>query len=217
MNLPTLSKKSLYLFLAIVFFVELIIYLWAIWTTTLDVDNFFNTQPKFVFDKCARLAGRVSSALILATMLMVGYYGLKKIFADEHKKNAFLILLSSFSFNHLIHLLYVILRFRSHEESISLNDPDVGGTIHGAFTFALIVICPLVLWNCKRLNGFLYTFVIFHLLNISVFTVKTFLGKVKPPENPAYHNQLGIFLITTACLYILYKVCIENTGKLRAS
>jgi hypothetical protein len=185
--------------------------LWATWTSTLDLNNFFAIQREFIFDKCARLAGRISSFIMLITLLMVGYNGLKKIYSAEKKKESFLVLLTLFTCNHLIHLIFVILRFRSHGESISLDGPiDIGGTLHGVITFASIIIIPVILWRYKYLNKLLYSVIILYLLNISSFIVKTFLGKVKPPDHPAYHNQLGIFLITAACIYILYRVYQEN-------
>jgi hypothetical protein len=142
---------------------------------------------------------------------MVGYFGLRKIYADDKKRDSFLILLTLFTFNHLIHLLFVILRFRSHGESISLAGPiNIGGTVHGIITFSFIILIPFILWNYKYLNKILYSAIILHLLNISSFMIKTFLGKVKPPDHPAYHNQLGIVMLTLACFYILYRVYIEN-------
>jgi hypothetical protein len=206
-----LTKKRLPLLIALICCIELSIYLWAAWTATLDKSNFFGIEPEFIFDKAARLAGKISSVIMLITLLMVGYNGLKKIYGDEKKKESFLVLLTLFTCNHLIHLLLVILRFRSHGESISLSGPiDIGGTIHGVISFASIIIIPFILWNYKNLNKLLYSVIILYLLNISSFIVKTFLGKVKPPDHPAYHNQLGIFLITAACIYILYRVYQEN-------
>jgi hypothetical protein len=209
-----LTKKRLPLLIALICCIELSIYLWAVWTSTLDLNNFFAIQSEFIFDKCARLAGRISSFLILITLFMVGYYGLKNIYGDEKKKESFLILITLFTCNHLIHLLFVILRFRSHGESININGPiEIGGTIHGIITFTSIVIIPFILWNYKHLSKLLYFVIILHLLNISSFIIKTFLGKVKPPEHPAYHNQFGIAIISAACIYILYRVYVENKRK----
>ncbi len=205
-----LLKKRMSLLISLICCLEVSIYLWAVWTSTLDKSNFFGIEPEFIFDKCARLAGRVSSVIILITLLMVGFNGLKKIYRDEKKKESFLILITLFTCNHLIHLLFIILRFRSHGESISLNGPiNIGGTLHGVITFATIIIIPFILWNYKYLNKLLYFVIILYLLNISSFIVKTFLGKVKPPDHPAYHNQLGIVLITASCIYILYSVYQE--------
>ena len=85
-------KKRLPLFIAIIFIVEILIYLWSAWTSTFAEGNFFGIQSPFIFDKCARLAGRISSGLILSTLLMVGYYGLRKIYSDDKKKDSFLFL-----------------------------------------------------------------------------------------------------------------------------
>lgn len=205
-----LTKKRMLFLIALICCIEVSIYFWAVWTSTLDGGHFFAIQSEYILDKCARLAGRISSAIILITLLMVGYYGLKKIYSDEKKKESFLILLILFICNHLIHLLFVILRFRSHGVSISLDEPiEIGGTFHGVITFASIIIIPFILWNYKYLNKLLYFVIILYLLNISSFIVKTFLGKIKPPDHPAYHNQLGIVLITTACIYILFRVYQE--------
>ena len=211
MKLLILTKKRIPLLIAIICCIELSIYLWSVWTSTLNLNNFFAIQSEFIFDKCARLAGRISSFLILITLFMVGYYGLKYIYNNEKIKESFLILIILFTCNHLIHLLFVILRFRSHDESISIHGPlEIGGTIHGIITFSSIVIIPFIIWNYKRLSKFLYFVIILHLLNISCFIIKTFLSKVKPPEHPAYHNQFGIAIISAACIYILYRVYVEN-------
>lgn len=209
-----LTKKRILLWIAIICCIEIAIYLWSAWTGTFDRSNFFGIEPKYIFDKCARLSGRISSVIILITLFMVGYNGLKKMYGDEKKKESFLVLLTLFTCNHLIHLLFVILRFRSHGKTISLYDPiEIGGTLHGVITFASIIIIPFILWNYKSLNKLLHSVIILYLLNISSFIVKTFLGKVNPPDQPAYHNQLGIVLITTACIYILYRVYQENWRK----
>ncbi|QQS28958.1 MAG: hypothetical protein IPM47_19320 [Sphingobacteriales bacterium] len=206
-----LTKKRLPLLITLICCLELSIYLWATWTSTLDRNNFFAIQPEFIFDKCARLAGRVSSFIILSILLTVGFYGLKNIYGNEKLKVSFLILITLFTCNHLIHLLFVILRFISHGESLALNGPvEIGGTIHGIITFTSIVLVPVILWKYKNLNNPLYIVIILFLLNISSFIVKTFLGKIKPPEHPAYHNQLGIVLISAACIYVLLRVYQEN-------
>jgi len=206
-----LSKQNLPLLIALICSIEVSIYLWAVWTSTFDASNYFAIQPEFIFDKCARIAGRISSVLILSNLLMVGYYGIQKIYAVDKKRDSFLILMTLFTVNHLIHLLFVILRFRSHGESITLTGPiHIGGPVHGFITFSFIIVIPFILWNFKYLNKLLYSVIILHLLNISWFIIKTFSGKVKPPDHPAYHNQFGIVVLTTACVYVLYRVYIEN-------
>jgi len=213
-----LTRKRLPLLITLIFCFELLIYLWSFWTSTFSEGNYFSIYSEFIFDKCARLAGRISSVLILIILLMVGYSGLKRIYADEKKRKSFLILLTLFSVNHLIHLLFVILRFRSHGESISLSEPiSIGGTVHGFITFSFIIIMPFILWNYKYLSNLLYSVIILHLLNISCFIVKTFISKVNSPEHPAYHNQFGVVVITLACLFILYRVYIENKRNLGTS
>jgi len=206
-----LTIKRLPLLIAIICGIEILIYLWSVWTTTFDRNNFFSIEEIFVFDKCARIAGRISSVIILTVLLMVGYDGLKKIYSDENKKESFLILMTLFTFNHLICLLFVILRFKSHTATLSLVE-----NLHGFITFIFIVLVPLILWKKRNLNKLIYTGIILHLLNISYFIIKTFLGKVKPPEHPAYHNQFGIVIIISACIFILYRVFLENRKNVSA-
>jgi succinate dehydrogenase hydrophobic anchor subunit len=71
-----LTKKKLPLLILMVICIELLIYFWAVWTT----------DHEFVFNKCARNSGRFSTGIILLALLMVGFYGLKKIFLEERKK-----------------------------------------------------------------------------------------------------------------------------------
>ena len=84
-----LTKKRLPLLIALICVIELLIYLWADWTATLDKSTFFGIEAKFIFAKAARNAGRVSAAIFLPTLLMVGYYGLREIYQDQKKRDAF--------------------------------------------------------------------------------------------------------------------------------
>jgi hypothetical protein len=203
-QLLMLTRKRIPLLFALICCLEVLVYLWAAWTTTFDKSNFFAIEPEFVFDKCARIAGRISSVLILIPLCMAGYYGLKEIYSDDKKKDAFRILITLFAFNHLIHFLFLFLRFRSHEATLS-----IAANLHGFITFIFIVLMPFILWTTKNLSNAFYITIIVHLLNISFFIDKTFWGKVKP-GHPAWHNQFGIVVITAACLYILYRVYVEN-------
>jgi hypothetical protein len=200
-----LTKNRIPLLIAFICCIEVLIYVWAVWTASLNKSNFFAIEPEFIFDKCARNAGRISAAIILVTLLMVGYYGLKEIYRDDKKKDSFRVLITLFTLNHLIHFLFVFLRFKSHAAPLT-----IGANLHGFITFIFIIIVPFILWTYKNLNRVLYWGLILHLFNISYFINKTFLGKVNPPDHPAYHNQFGIVVITAACLYILYRVFLEN-------
>jgi hypothetical protein len=202
-----LTKKRLPQLIAFIFCTELLIYLWAVWTTTFDMSNFFAIEPGFVFDKCARIAGRISAVLFLITLFMVGYYGLKRIYDDDRKRESFRILITLFAINHLIHFLFLFLRFKSHLAPLSISE-----NLHGFITFIFIIIVPIILWVNKNLNRVLYFAIILDLFNISYFINKTFWGKVKP-GHPAYHNQFGIVLISGACVYILHRVYMENKQK----
>lgn len=199
-----LTKKKLPALIAFICCVELLIYLWAAWTATFDRSSFFGIESKYIFAKCARNAGRVSAAIFLLTLVMVGYYGLRRIYADERKKDAFRILLTLFMVNHLIHFIFLYLNLTI------LSKPLISeGNLHGFITFIFIVLVPVTLWRYGRLTRLLYPFILLHLFNVSYFMNKTFWSKVKPSD-PAYHDQMGIVLITAACLYILYRIFREN-------
>ncbi|GEM_PF-732571 len=211
MQLLSLTKNRLPFLITLIFGIELTIYLWAVWTSTFDKGNFFAIEPAFIFDKCARIAGRISSVLILLNLLMVGHFGLNKLYSEEKKKESFLVLITLFTINHLIHLLFVFLRFRSHGEVIQLDGPmHIGGNMHGFITFISIIIIPVILWKYKNQNKFLHFVIILYLFNISGFIMKTFSGKVVPPDHPAYHNQFGIAVLTIACLYVLYRAFFDK-------
>ena len=192
-----LTKKRIPLLIVLVLCLEALVYLWAISTT----------EPEFVFDKCARNSGRASSALILLILVLAGYYGLKKIYLDDQKKDGFRVLISIFAINHLVHFFYVFQNFKSH--SMALR---IGENKHGFITFIGILIIPILLWTFSHLNKVLYITIICHLFNVSYFINETFLSKVKP-DKPAYHNQFGIVVISCACIYVLYRVFLENKLK----
>ena len=188
-----LTKRKLPLLIAFIGCVEIAIYLWAVWTT----------ETEFVFDKCARNSGRVSSFINLAILLLIGFYGLKKIYLDEKTRDAFWILITLFAINHLVHFFFVFQNFRHHTMELSLTE-----NLYGFITFIFILIVPIILWTNNNLNKVLYAGVTLHLFNVSYFIMKTFHSKVTP-EKPAYHNQLGIVVTTLALIYILYRIFRE--------
>jgi hypothetical protein len=191
-----LSKNRIPLLIALILVLEGLIYAWAVLTT----------EPEFVFDKCARNSGRTSSMINLAILLMIGYYGFKRIYGDEVRRDAFRVLITLFAVNHLVHFFYVFQNFKHHSMELSLIE-----NLHGVITFILIVTVPVFLWLSKNLNTFFYAGIILHLFNVSYFIMKTFYSKVKP-DKPAYHNQLGIAITILALLYVLYRFYRENRG-----
>lgn len=198
-----LTKSKLPLLISLIICLEILIYLWAFWTSTLDKSNFFAIESEFIFDKCARNSGRVSSALNLIILLMIGYFGLKQIYHDDSKKDKFRILITLFAINHLVHFFFVFQTFKHHTHALNISDNK-----HGFFTFMCIQLIPIILWTFKNLSKVLYISIILHLINASYFIMETFYNKITP-EKPAYHNQFGIAVTTAACIYILYRVFRE--------
>lgn len=210
--MPTfmLQKCRLPHLITAVLCLEVAIYLWAVWTSTLDSGNFFAITSEFIFDKCARNSGRVSSGINLLILLLVGHKGLSAIFRNGSSRIELLVLITLFSINHLIHLFFVIQNFAHHGMDLS-----IGENLHGFLTFFLIVIVPVVLWMSHEFGPALYVLIIFHLLNISYFTMETFLSKVKPGK-PAYHEQLGMAITLLACVYVMHSVVRDYKTHLRA-
>jgi hypothetical protein len=195
-----LTKSKLPLLVVSVICLEIIIYVWAVWTSTWSENNFFAIEPKFIFDKCARNSGRVSSALNLGILLMIGYFGLKRIYLDPAKKEALRILITLFAVNHLTHFFFVFQTFKHHTMALNVSE-----NTHGFMTFICILLMPALLWTVKNLNRILYISIILHLINVSYFIMETFYNKIKP-DKPAYHNQFGIVVTTAACIYVLYGI-----------
>lgn len=194
-----LTKSRIPLLVTAVIILEIAIYLWAAWTSRMDKSNFFAIEPEFIFDKCARNSGRVSSFLNLGILLMIGYYGFRNIYADEKKKDAFRILVTLFTVNHLAHFFFVYQNFSHHSMELSLLE-----NLHGFITFICILIFPVILWLFESRSTLFYSAIAIHLFNVSYFIMKTFYSKVQP-DKPAYHNQLGILMTTAACVYVVYR------------
>ncbi len=199
-----LRKNRIPLLITLIIFLEVLIYFWATYTSSLDKSNFFSIEPEFIFNKCARNSGRVSSLLNLIILVMIGYYGIKQIYIDEIKKNKFRILITLFALNHLIHFFYVFQSFNHHLMKLNISENK-----HGFITFICILLIPIIIWTVKNLNKALYFCIIVHLFNVSYFIIDTFYNKIKP-DKPAYHNQFGILVTCIALVYILYRVIREN-------
>jgi hypothetical protein len=194
-----LTKNKILLLIISIICLEGIIFGWAVWTT----------ETNFVFDKCARNSGRLSSLINLVIICMIGYHGLKKIYRDDQKKESFRILMAGFTINHLIHFFYVSQNFKSHNLILSISE-----NLHGFITFIFIVIVPVILWLVNRLTMLLYVFIPLHLMNVSYFIMETFYSKVNP-GSPAYHNQFGILVTSIALVYMVYRTIRENVGSTR--
>lgn len=189
-----LTKKKLPLLIALIFVLEIIIYLWAVWVT----------EPEFVINKCARNAGRASEALNLAILIMAGYFGLKQIYADDKKKDTFVILMTLFAVNHLIHFFFVYQNFKKHAMVLDISDNK-----HGFVTFICIVLMTIALWIFKNLNKVFYIFILVHLFNVSYFIMDTLNNKIKP-DIITFHYKFGIVITSSALLYIVYRIFREN-------
>lgn len=206
-----LTQKRLPLFIGLICLIEILVYLYADWTSTLDRSNFFSIEPKYIFDKSARIAGRISSSIILIILSMLAYLGARKIYANTKTKETFLVLITLFSVNQIIHLLFVFLLFNNYGKSITFDGPiEIGGPLHGFITFFTIASIPFIIWRIKNINNLNYSILILYLFNITGFIVKTFLGKINFPSHPAYHNQFGVLMLSLVWIFIIIRIIVEN-------
>ena len=105
-----------------------------------------------------------------------------------------------FTINHVIHFYFVSRNFEIHNWSVGILD-----NLHGFITYLLILFAPLIALLYKRLTPLLYTFFILHLINVTYFIGISFYGRIKPID-PAYMHQIGIFIMISAVLLMLFEI-----------
>lgn len=187
-------KVKLLILISLIVIMNLLIYFWA----------YFTIQPsETIFSECARNSGRTSAAINLILLLMLGYYGLKTIYRDKFKMKAYQILIILFTVNHLIHLLFVFQNFKLQEMELNVSE-----NIHGFLTFICLILIPIIIFSYKNLSKVLYSLTLIHFFNITYFISISFYARYKP-EDDAYLHRIGILVMITAMLYILYRVIIE--------
>ncbi len=185
-----MKNFSLPLLIALVFLLNGLIYLRAVMTIE-DVD--------LIFGECARNSGRTAAAINLSILLMVGHVGLKSIYKEESQKNLFRTLITLFAINHLIHFYFVTQNFKSY--GIELN---ISEQLQGFITFQFLLITPFILWSYSKLSKLLYFYILLHLFNVTYFIGKSFYGRYKPVD-PAYLHRIGVLVMISAVIYILYR------------
>jgi len=198
------TEIKLPIFIAIIICLEVGIYFWAAWTATLKEGNFFAIPHKVIFQKCARNSGRVSLILNLIILSMIGYFGLKQIYVEKAKLHMFLILITLFTINHLIHFFFISRNFKQKSATINVSEEK-----HGIITFVCITLFPIILWSFKNLNMMLYTCIILHLFNVSYVFMDVLYNKIRWKSKISFHNRLGIIVTTVACIYVVYRVFLE--------
>ncbi len=194
-----MKKFSLPLLIALVFILNCLIYLRAVMTIE---------DANLIFGECARNSGRTAAAINLTILLMVGHIGLKSIYRKESNKDLFRNLISLFAINHLIHFYFVTQNFRSYE--LELN---ISGQLQGFITFIFLLITPVILWTIPKLNKTLYFYILLHLFNVTYFIAKSFYGRYKPVD-PAYLHRLGILVMISAVIFILYREYKDQSIKI---
>ncbi len=190
-----LTKSKLPLLVTFILLLNVLIYFRAA-ATIVPAD--------WIFGECARNSGRTSALINLILLFMLGHYGLKAIYKEKRKLNAFRILLTLFAVNHLIHFFFVSQNFR-----VQFMDLNLSNNIHGFITFILVILVPIVVWRAKQLTNLLYFGVILHIINVTYFIAITFYGRYKP-EDPAYLHRIGVLVMIGAVLYVLYRMFMEK-------
>ena len=198
------TEIKLPFFIAIIACLEAGIYFWAAWTATLKEGNYFAIPHHLIFKKCARNSGRVSAALHLVILLMIGYFGLKQIYSEKTKLDMFLALITIFTINHLIHFFFISRNFKKNSKTINVSEEK-----HGIMTFVCITLFPIILWPLKNLNTALYIVIILHVFNVSFVFLDVLYNKIRCKSKVSIHNRFGILVTTLACLYVVYRVFLE--------
>jgi hypothetical protein len=199
-----LTEIKLPFLIATIFTLEVVIYLWSAFTATLKEGNYFAINRTLVFAKCARNSGRISAALNLIILILIGYFGLNQIYSEKAKFDLFLNLIIIFTINHLIHFFYLTRNFKRKSKVIKLSEEK-----HGIFTFVCITLFPIFIWYFRNLNMVLYTCIILHLFNVSYAFIDVLYNKIRWKSKISYHNKIGIIAISLACISVLYRVYLE--------
>lgn len=190
-----LKKYKLIFLIAIICFLELIIFSWALLT---------DLNPHPLFEKCARNSGRVSAALNLIVLFYLGIYGLRKIYTHTDLKDTFLKFCALFTINHIIHLFFIIQNFNNKAYSLNISENS-----YGFITFSSILIFPIITWRFKKLSKSIYFTILIYIFNTTYFMIETFYTKIKP-ERPEYLHRFGILVMIVALLFIIFQVYREN-------
>jgi hypothetical protein len=194
--------NNLYL---IIFSLELIIYVWAVWTAKLKNDNYFAISNKQIFEKCARNSGRISAILNVIILLFVGYWGLEQIYLTKKHFDMFLILVNILTINHLIHFYYISRNFKRQSLKIKFKQEK-----RGIFTYICITAFPLFVWYFNHLNAVVYIIILLHLYNVSYVFVMALYSKITVNAQITIHNKLGMFVTTAAWAFLMYRVFVEQ-------
>ncbi|RYM32117.1 hypothetical protein ERX46_15660 [Brumimicrobium glaciale] len=160
-----------------------------------------------VFAECARNSGRTSAAINLLVLIMLGLFGLKRIYHKNSLKDAFRVLITLFAINHLIHFVFVSFLFNSHSRELGIVEH-----LHGFITYICIVLLPIILWISKKLSKLLYLGIILHIINVTYMISHTFYSRYKE-EDPAYLHRTGIVIMGILVVYMIYRFFKERSIK----
>lgn len=181
------------LLIALIIILNILIYYWA-----------YLIEPETKFAECARNSGRISAAINLILLLMLGHLGLKTIYKEPSKMNIFQNLIMLFTINHLIHFFFVSQNFKSQATDLNISD-----NLHGFLTFIALILMPIIVYTFKKLSPILYGFILIYFFNITYFISISFYARYKP-EDPAYLHRIGIIIMIIALFYILFRVFKER-------
>jgi hypothetical protein len=180
---------------------ELLIYLWAAWTSTLKNDNYFAISNQQIFEKSARNSGRASALLNAILLVYIGYWGLEQIYLSKERFDLFLVLANIIAINHLIHFFYISRNFKRQSLKIKFKQEK-----RGIFTYVCITAFPLFIWYFNRLNAPVYLLILLHLYNVSYVFVMALYSKITVNAKITIHNKFGMLVTTVAWLFMMFRV-----------
>lgn len=191
-----LKELQLPLFLFLIFVLNVLVYFRAAWTI----------EPTTkIFEECVRNSGRVSAGFNLLILLIVGHWGLKTIYQDRTMKKVFLLMFILFAVNHMIHLFFLTQYFvLEHREMLS-----IGQNKRSLITFVCVILVPIILLRFRTLSKGLYILILAHIFNVTYLMCKLFYSRYKPYD-AAYIHRIGVVIMISSVLYVLYRVYAER-------
>lgn len=194
-----MSKKSI-----VVAFIVLVIWEFAMYQLALGISNVETIK----YQLAARYSARTSFVIIAALLLWIGISGLKRIYSDDRRRSIFLLTVSAFAINHLLHFIFIVLNYQANGLSLF----SVKNTF-GAIGYVMLSVAPIYLSSKERLTPSLYLQIYFLLtILIAIFSF-TYLGRFS--KQVAMSSPLSVY---TACLGLIgvlvllnvYRVIIER-------
>jgi hypothetical protein len=192
-------KNKLMLFSGVVMVLEIAIFFWV---------DYISTADYLVYQLAARYSGRLSFMIFAGMMLFTGIVGLKQIFKTERLKSFFIILLSLFSVNHVLHFYFLAMSHLEQNETLLIPKNIIGGT-----AYILLILSPFYLFKREMTTKIYWSVQSFLFLLTVIFFVSYLRRFMIEFPQPTHIGVLYSIITTIGLLVFLngYKVFKEST------